>query len=217
MKKVRDRLPPLVLTQTVLSTVKSSVSSRSLRLLVSSLTLLSLSHPQIAITFSSKRLRHAPPLPPPSPLSWRRAQPHPRGLHPDTLPSPSCSLFGSRDSPPARPPLVCLIPDFSNHVVKELDLSIIVRDGLDIVPRPLLYTSPTSCLSCQHPGPPAIHVNPSTNVVRYLRPSPPSGLNQCRSRPARPPPTTMDPGLGASPPSHLNQHHLSRPHGEQLL
>ena len=64
-------------------------------------------------------------------------------------------------------------------------------------------SSATASTSCVAPPPP--------------RPSTPSGLNQCRSRPARPPPTTRDPGLGASPPSHLNQHHLSRPRGEQLL
>jgi hypothetical protein len=73
-------------------------------------------------------------------------------------------------------------------------------------------------VSASSPTSPTASLRRSTSCVAPPpRPSPPSGLNQCWSRPARPPPTATDPGLGASPPSHLNQHRLSRPHGEQLL
>ena len=60
---------------------------------------------------------------------------------PSPLPHACSSDLGSRDSPLARPPLVCLVPDFSDRVVKALDLSIIVRDDLDLVRRPPTPTS----------------------------------------------------------------------------
>jgi hypothetical protein len=42
-------------------------------------------------------------------------------------------LFGSGDSPAARPPLDRLVADFSDRAVKALDLCNAVRDGLDLV------------------------------------------------------------------------------------
>ena len=42
-------------------------------------------------------------------------------------------LFGSRDTPAARPPLDRLVADFFDRTVKALDLYNAVHDGLDLV------------------------------------------------------------------------------------